>query len=77
MDVKSAFLNRLLQKEIYVEQPKGFFDHSFLDYVYRLKKALYKLKQAPKVLYECLTTYLIEHGLVRGQADRTLFFKKI
>ena len=24
MDVKSAFLNRMLQEEVYVEQPKGF-----------------------------------------------------
>ena len=25
MDVKSAFLNRMLQEEVYVEQPKAFY----------------------------------------------------
>jgi hypothetical protein len=38
MDVKSAFLNGILQKEVYVEQPKGFQDPY---HVYKLKKALY------------------------------------
>ena len=44
MDVKSAFLNGMLQEEVYVEQPKGFFDpHKPVD-VYKLKRALYGLK---------------------------------
>ncbi|RVW50760.1 Retrovirus-related Pol polyprotein from transposon RE1 [Vitis vinifera] len=45
MDVKSAFLNGILQEEIYVEQPKGFVME---DKVYRLHKAFYGLKQAPR-----------------------------
>ena len=42
MDVKSAFLNEMLQEEeVYVEQPKGFVDpHRPVD-VYKLKRALY------------------------------------
>ena len=47
MDVKSAFLNRIVNEEIYVSQPPGFEDHKHREYVYKLKKALYGLKQAP------------------------------
>nr|GEU58415.1 retrovirus-related Pol polyprotein from transposon TNT 1-94 [Tanacetum cinerariifolium] len=48
MDVKSAFLNDLIDEEVYVAQPSGFTDFENSDHVYRLKKALYDLKQAPK-----------------------------
>ena len=44
MDVKSAFLNGMLQEEVYVEQPKGFVDPHRPDDVYKLKRALYGLK---------------------------------
>lgn len=77
MDVKSTFLNGLLQEEVYVEQPKGFVDPKFPHYVYKLHKALYGLKQAPRAWYERLTSYLEEHGLSRGGADRTLFIRHI
>ena len=76
MDMKSAFLNGFLNEEVFVKQPKGFQDPHFLDHVLRLKKALYGLKQAPRAWYDCLTTYLLDHGFKRGQADRTLFVKR-
>ena len=44
MDVKSAFLNGMLQEEVYVEQPMGFVDPHKSDDVYKLKRALYGLK---------------------------------
>ena len=44
MNVKSAFLNGMLQEEVYVEQLKGFVDPHRLDDVYKLKRALYGLK---------------------------------
>jgi len=44
MDVKSDFLNGILQKEVYLKQPKGFQDPHHSHHVYKLKKALYGLK---------------------------------
>nr|GEV31029.1 reverse transcriptase domain-containing protein [Tanacetum cinerariifolium] len=47
MDVKSAFLNGEL-KEVYVKHPPGYESSEFHDYVCKLDKTLYRLKQAPK-----------------------------
>ena len=74
MDVKSAFLNGILQEEVYVEQPKGFEDPTHHNHVYRLKKALYGLKQTPRAWYERLTGFLVDGGYIRGSVDKTLFF---
>ena len=51
MDVKSAFLNRELEQEVYIEQLEGFPLTKENDMVCRLKKALYGLKQAPRTQY--------------------------
>ncbi|GJX65088.1 retrovirus-related pol polyprotein from transposon TNT 1-94 [Tanacetum coccineum] len=48
MNVKTAFLNRILKEEVYVSQPKGFVNQESLNHVFRLKKALYGLKQASR-----------------------------
>ncbi|GJV42246.1 retrovirus-related pol polyprotein from transposon TNT 1-94 [Tanacetum coccineum] len=47
MDVKTAFLNGELNEVVYVSQPEGFVDPEHPSHVYRLKKALYGLKNAP------------------------------
>nr|GEZ22671.1 uncharacterized mitochondrial protein AtMg00810-like [Tanacetum cinerariifolium] len=46
MDVKMVFLNGPLKKEVYVAKPDGFIDPAHPEKVYRLRKALYALKQA-------------------------------
>lgn len=47
MDVKSAFLNGYLKEVVYVKQPKDFVILDQANKMYKLKKALYDLKQAP------------------------------
>ncbi|GJV01407.1 retrovirus-related pol polyprotein from transposon TNT 1-94 [Tanacetum coccineum] len=76
MDVKSAFLNGLINEEVYVAQPPGFIDFKKPDHVYKLKKALYGLKQAPKAWYDRLKAFLIKHEYKMGMVDNTLFTKK-
>nr|GEU81275.1 integrase, catalytic region, zinc finger, CCHC-type, peptidase aspartic, catalytic [Tanacetum cinerariifolium] len=63
MDVKTAFLNGLLKKEVYVSQLDRFVDPDFPDHVYMLKKALYGLKQAPRA---CQPQYAIEFSKKHG-----------
>ncbi|GKD04121.1 retrovirus-related pol polyprotein from transposon TNT 1-94, partial [Tanacetum coccineum] len=48
MDIKTAFLNGKLKEEVYISQPEGFVDQDNPSHVYKLKKALYVLKQAPR-----------------------------
>ena len=72
----SAFLNGLIQEEVYVEQPLGFEDFEKPNHVYKLQKALYSLKQAPRAWYERLSKFLIDKGFSRDNVDITLFSKK-
>lgn len=76
MDVKSAFLNRLLKEEVYIEQPKGFVDPTYSHYVFKLKKALYGLMQAPNAWYEILAKFLLNNCYMRRGVEKTLFVKK-
>jgi hypothetical protein len=75
MDVKSAFLNSPIKEEVYVEQPSSFEDDRYPDHVYRLSKALYGHKQAPRAWYECLRDFLISNAFKVGKDDPTLFTK--
>jgi hypothetical protein len=59
MDVKSAFLNSVVQEEVYVRQPLGFESLKYPDRVYKLSKVLYGLKQAPRTWYARLKTFLL------------------
>jgi hypothetical protein len=44
MDVKTAFLNGVVEEKVYVEQPEGFEVDSRETHVCRLRRALYGLK---------------------------------
>ena len=46
--VKTAFLHAGLEEEIYMKQPKGFTVSVKKNYICRLKKSLYDMKQAPR-----------------------------
>jgi hypothetical protein len=73
MDVKSVFLNGVIQEEVFVRQPPGFENPKYPNRVYKLSKALYELKQVSRAWYARLKTFLLEHGYVMGSVDKTLF----
>jgi hypothetical protein len=64
MDVKSTFLNGVIQEEVFVRQPPDFENPKYFNRVYKLSKILYGLKQAPQAWYARLKTFLLEHGYV-------------
>ncbi|GJZ41978.1 retrovirus-related pol polyprotein from transposon TNT 1-94, partial [Tanacetum coccineum] len=76
MDVKTAFLNGILKKEVYVSQPEGVANQDHPNHVFRLKKALYDLKQAPRAWYDLLSKFLLSQKFVKGVVDPTLFTQK-
>nr|GEY82827.1 uncharacterized mitochondrial protein AtMg00810-like [Tanacetum cinerariifolium] len=65
-----------LKEEVYVSQPKGFVDPDHLTHVYRLKKALYGLNQAPRAWYDTLSRFLLDNNFSKGAVDPTLFTRK-
>nr|GEY24707.1 retrovirus-related Pol polyprotein from transposon TNT 1-94 [Tanacetum cinerariifolium] len=76
MDVKTAFLHGSLKEDVYVCQPEGFIDADHPSYVYKLKKALYVLKQAPRAWYNELSTFLLQNHFFKGTIDPTLFIRR-
>nr|GEV15509.1 hypothetical protein [Tanacetum cinerariifolium] len=73
MDVKTVHLNGNLREEVYVSQLDGFVDQDNPNYVYKLKKALYELKQDPRAWYDMLSSFLISQDFSKGLVDLTLF----
>jgi hypothetical protein len=75
MDVKTAFLNGVIEEEVYIEKPQGFEVEDRKSHVCRLKKPLYGLKQAPRAWYGCIDSFLTSLGFTKSKADSNLYFK--
>jgi hypothetical protein len=73
MDVIIAFLNPVLQKEVYIELPKGASLNGGKLYC-RLKKCLYRLKQSPCAWYKDINAFLTGTlSLTRSKEDPNLY----
>jgi len=75
MDVKTAFLNGKLDKEIYMDQPDGFVVKGEERKVCKLLKSLYGLKQAPKQWHEKFDMTLMSAGFTINEADRCVYYR--
>ncbi|EPZ36003.1 Reverse transcriptase, RNA-dependent DNA polymerase domain-containing protein [Rozella allomycis CSF55] len=73
MDVVTAFLIPSLKEEVYMEIPSGVAHDNKSGMVCKLNKALYGLRQSPRVWYEELHTFLISIGLTPTIADPCLY----
>ena len=58
MDVKTTFLNGVIEEEVNIEQPQGFEVEDRVTHVCKLKKALYGLKQPPGAWYGRIDSFL-------------------
>ena len=73
----NLFLNGKIEEEVYIEQPEGFVTHGKKTHLCKLKKALYELKQAPRVWYARMDALLHGLGFSKSTADSNLYFKVV
>ncbi|KAL5568431.1 hypothetical protein UlMin_025006 [Ulmus minor] len=71
----SAFLNGVLEEEVYIQQPSGYEFKGHEDKVLKLKKALYGLKQAPRAWNSRIDKYFQENGFNKCPYEHALYIK--
>jgi len=71
--VKNAFLHGTLTETVYCSQPSGFEDSAHPDFVCRLNKSFYGLKQDPRAWYSRFAAFLVSLGFVESKSDTSLF----
>ena len=77
LDVKTAFLHRELEEEIYMKQPKGFIVFGKDNLVCHMKKSIYGLKQALLQWYKRFDAFMIEQGYKQCHYDNCVYFQQI
>lgn len=75
LDVKSTFLNSTLKEPVFLEQPEGYKDVAHQDWVLKLNKAIYGLKQSPCLWNRELHSVITSFGLTQSKHDPTLCFR--
>ena len=73
MDVKNAFLNGIIEEEVYIEHPEGFKIFNSESHVCWLKRALYVLKQAHRAWYTRIDNYFNRLDFTKCKANENLY----
>lgn len=73
LDVRSAFLKSSLPVPVYMRQPEGLQCSEVK--VLKLVKALYGLRQSPKVWNDCINNIFVKLGFKRSIVDPCLYAK--
>lgn len=80
MDVKTAFLNGVLKEELYMKQPPGYkavpmnAKDKTSEYVLKLNKSIYGLKQAPLVWNQTINKTLRSLGFTRSVEEPCIYY---
>ena len=72
MDVKTEFLNRELEENLYMDQLEEYVAEGNEHKVRKLAKSLYDLKQAPKQWHEKFDKVLVSNGYLINEVDKYL-----
>ena len=79
IDVEAAFLNAMMDTDIYIELPEGLLEYALskgMDLrgmVIKLRRAQYGLVQSPRLWMETFTAILLGLGLIQCKTDPCLF----
>jgi len=73
LDVNNAFLQGDLQEQVYMSQPPGLKDSQHPNYVCKLHKAIYGLRQAPRAWHDALKSFTLSYGFHCSNSDPSLF----
>lgn len=73
LDIKNAFVHGDLDETIYMHQPPRFVNKKFPHHVCHLRKAIYSLKQTPRVWNSRFTKYVTDMGFISSKRDASLF----
>ncbi|KAD3068095.1 hypothetical protein E3N88_35975 [Mikania micrantha] len=76
LDVKSAFLHGEFKEAVFVSQPEGFIVKGKERKVYKVAKALYDLKQAPRAWNTKLDGVLKEYGFQKCKLEQAVYTKQ-
>lgn len=77
LDVKTAFLLGELKEDIFMSQPQGFEVKNKIEYVCKLEKSLYGLKQSPRQWYKRFDAYVLKIGFKRSEFDACLYYNNM
>ena len=72
-DIKEAFINAVLEEDIWIHQPDGHHQEGSKDMVCKLNKALYGLKQAGRAWQKLIKPILFEAGFTQLLKDEGAF----
>lgn len=73
LDVNNAFLQGALQEQVFMAQPPGMKDAQHPNYVCKLHKAIYGLRQAPRAWHDALKSFITSCGFTTSRSDPSLF----
>lgn len=73
LDIENAFLHGSFSDDVYMQQPQGFINLAYLNYICKLNKVIYDLKQAPRAWFAQLSSWLCNYGFHPSKVDSSLF----